>query len=394
MKAAIVFIGINLLISNSLGQSINCDWFEYSTGKDAYCSSIDIDNEGNIYTLIEGSPFEQTEFEYLSEKGILIIAKYNTFGKIKWLKKSQGGFSYLYSKPLTVNDNGDIYYTGSFFDTISFLDTTYISRGYWYYNLEIPDSFYVRTTDYFVAKIDSKGYEKWIQVIGNWGDERGVHSTTNGTSIFVVGNFTDTFSIDLNSNLIGGGKFLLKYDTLGSLHKYRHINSSYRIDNMVCNNYNILITGIRDGDIFIDKFDLELNLIQSIQFGGENNDYGHSLAISSDRTIILGGNFSSKNIKIGNLLIENSNSGFNLFLTKLDNELVSAHSISDNTILYPNPVIDKATISYMLLNNSNVDISIFDILGNKVLDIIENHEMQKGLNNIEFSTNQKQDKKK
>ena len=48
MKAAIVFIGINLLISNSLGQSINCDWFEYSTGKDAYCSSIDIDNNDNI----------------------------------------------------------------------------------------------------------------------------------------------------------------------------------------------------------------------------------------------------------------------------------------------------------------------------------------------------------
>ncbi|MCK4665026.1 MAG: T9SS type A sorting domain-containing protein [Bacteroidales bacterium] len=56
--------------------------------------------------------------------------------------------------------------------------------------------------------------------------------------------------------------------------------------------------------------------------------------------------------------------------------------------IYPNPVINKATISYMLLNNANVDISIFDILGNKILDIVENQEMQKGLSNIEFSTNQ------
>jgi len=62
-------------------------------------------------------------------------------------------------------------------------------------------------------------------------------------------------------------------------------------------------------------------------------------------------------------------------------ETISADDIS----IHPNPVTNLANIEFNLNNNSNVNITIFDVLGKKVMDI-HNGELSGGAHNIKLNS--------
>jgi len=351
---------------NNNGQKIWVRQVESSAS--LYIKSLETDQQGNIYVMIAGSSSYPTYFENINKKSNLLIAKYSSNGNIIWVKESIGYDAYLVSKPLSVSQIGDIYYTGSFSDTITFADSTFISKGYWQKFEGFPDSLYISTPDFFVAKLSTDGYEKWIKVIGNYGGEYGLYSSTKSNEIYVAGIFTDSLSVDSTSTLINGGNFLLEYDSLGTLLKYKQIEGC-SMDNIICNNQNVLMTGMRNTDIFLDKYDLNLNLIQSIQAGGNNNDDGLTLAIDNNNSVLLGAVFSSGKFEFGKYTIENQNSITNLFIAKLDNNLVPISSVIDNNelLIFPNPVLNilKGKTAFL---NVNINIKITNSIGELLIE--------------------------
>ena len=58
---------------------------------------------------------------------------------------------------------------------------------------------------------------------------------------------------------------------------------------------------------------------------------------------------------------------------------------SANVSLYPNPASDKATLSFVLNNNTNVNVQVLDAVGHLV-STVANGNMDKGQQNIEIST--------
>ncbi len=57
-----------------------------------------------------------------------------------------------------------------------------------------------------------------------------------------------------------------------------------------------------------------------------------------------------------------------------------------NVSLYPNPAADALTVDVQLNNNEVVTVSIFDITGKLVSTVVENSEMNAGLNSVKVST--------
>lgn len=329
--------------------------------------SLETDNSGNSYLYIKTSG-EVTQFDDLSTDAYFIVAKYDAAGNAEWIKESFIGSGTIGSKPLAVSDAGDIYYTGGFTDTITFDDNTYISEGYWYHDIIIyPDSLYVSTNDYFLAKIDANGNEHQIEIIGSHGEEVGHAVATNETSVFVMGRFTDTLALDANLYLTGGGGFLLRYDTSGNLLNYKQLADNIDVREIKASADYLYVTGVRNSDIYLDKYDLEFNLVQSLRAGGTNSDYGSTVAVSPSDFVVSGGIFY-REAQFGDFLLEAQTSSFKFYIAKLDTDLVPTASISETAefAVYPNPVASTLYGNTDIVNSS-VNLRVFNNLGQLVL---------------------------
>jgi len=111
--------------------------------------------------------------------------------------------------------------------------------------------------------------------------------------------------------------------------------------------------------------------LQSFQTGGFNSDYGEAITTDHNGSVILGGIFTEK-AQFGNFLIQNPNypyGDFNLFIAKLNNNIVNINSIKKNDELYlfPNPVINKlfGKINFI---NKQINVIIVNCTGEILID--------------------------
>ncbi|MCF7792989.1 MAG: T9SS type A sorting domain-containing protein [Candidatus Cloacimonetes bacterium] len=288
---------------------------------------ITIDDDHNIYIIgyfYESIDFGSDHLESQDSKDIF-ITKLDNNGNWIWAV-SAGGEGNDIGESIAVDSENDVYITGSFWETISFGDTNFISSG---------------ADDFFVSKLNSSGEWIWAQHGSGQFNDSGSAVDISNNNIFITGGFNGPTSfgpITLN----GDGWddiFVIKLDQEGEIQLYNEIESSTQSmaysSSIFCSfDGSIILTGKfneslyfgdpqltlstnGDYDTFVVKLNEAFICEWSASAGGAGEDYGNSLSCDSAGNVWITGIFSEA-AEFGNLqLVSNGNE--DIFVSMLNN---------------------------------------------------------------------------
>jgi hypothetical protein len=228
--------------------------------------------------------------------------------------------------------------------------------------------------DFYLIKIDSSGNKLWEKSYGgsDWDEGHALAEMSDGSLIlagFAVGFGPGARDI-----------FLIKTDSNGNEIWHKAFGGLYQDDatSVVSESDGILLSGsttisIRtqsedeNVDAIVLKTDNDGNEIWQSTFGGRHDDGFNCMLVSSLGSIILAGATDSYSQNSNAYFISISSSGE---ITNVQ-ENTSLHVPSNFELLnnYPNPFNGETIITYKLPEKSNVDFSVFNTLGQNVLNI-------------------------
>ncbi len=247
----------------------------------------------------------------------------------EWVK-TWGSENYDIGRSVATDNNGNIFVTGKFTDTVDFGDGNPIS--------EKGSS--KKSCNAYLCKFDSNGNLIWVET-WNGSISSSVYSVAadaNGNA-YVTGYYLDPVHL-LSKNSRSFYRrydiFLRKFDSDGNLEWEKiwggivdHIGYSVTTDNME----NVIITGVFKNsvdfgdnnqissnggrDIFLCKFNPDGQLKWVKTWGGEKGDSGTSVTSDNDNNIYITGTFmDSVDFGDGNSI--RSNGERDIFLSKFD----------------------------------------------------------------------------
>ncbi len=273
---------------------------------DDLIESIDLDKNGNIYVSGE---FNSTDFNFggksLSTSGsndafTIKVAPYLTSSL--WAK-SIGGSGNDISEGLSVADNGEVYVSGYYSNSLSVNNQILTSNG---------------NRDILLVKYDSSGNEVWGK---SWG----------GTSY----DGAESIVVDAYNNVYLAGYF--------------------QTTNLSIGNFSMANQGLND--IFLMKLDSGGNELWALSEGGSLNDYAFDINADAFGNVYICGSFSSNSIQWDNFTIQNSGSN-DAYLAKINDAI--ATSIIENKLtqktndLFYNSITKELTINLNAINPTAV----------------------------------------
>ncbi|MEZ4825221.1 MAG: T9SS type A sorting domain-containing protein [Bacteroidia bacterium] len=249
--------GIFFVKYDSVG---NLVWLKASYGDPIFCNNIEVTPNGDY--VIGGGFFNQALLDstlYISEKGgSPFVIKYSPNGEIKWIHRDECTGSSARVIGMKVDNFGNIYTCGSFYDTLFSVNDTFTTTSF--------------GQNMYIGKYDSLGNELWMKTIkGDASIFPNELQLDNLGNIIIVGAFNDggaTSSI---------AKIFLPTDTLIS-HGHE--------------------------DMFIIKLDSEGNYIWGNSWGGQGTEGFASVDTDSKGNIYASG-YTNSNFSIGNIYINN-----------------------------------------------------------------------------------------
>lgn len=437
-----------------LDASGNLVWAKSINGSSTYSYigfAINVNNSGNV--LVTGIFSGTSDFDpgsnvfNLTSMGIsdVFILTLDTNGNFIWAKQVGGvNSTNIVSRCLKLDNSDNIYICGYFNGTIDFdpgVTTNTISS-------------YSNLNNVFILKLNSNGNFGWVkQIGGNSGGPLGALgyalSLDKTGNILCTGYFSGTADFDPNAgtfNLTANGlpdAFVLKLSSNGNFILAKSMGGNnmntaeLSLDITNDKHGNIYtsgsFTGICDFDpgvgtftlnssssngIFISKLDSSGNFIFAKNIGGENNNFGNSIAVDTSNNIYFTGKSSGIVIikldssgnsvwshyfsgtaqdhgssitvdKFNNIysigyfdaLVDFdpgpgvatptiSTSGTNTFFLKLSQNIVGLKENKFETIFnfFPNPTNSIINIESKALNSMNAKIQILNSLGQIVLE--------------------------
>ncbi|WP_372934193.1 SBBP repeat-containing protein [Mariniphaga sediminis] len=247
----------------------NWAWATSAGGSSSdYGQGICSDNNGNVFTtgyFDQSITFGNITLTDLGGSDIFVV-KYNAQGDVIWAN-SYGGTSFDYASRITSDAQGNIILTGGFrSESIGFGNTTLA-------NPNGPEAF-------FVTKINPQGDVLWAKTAANdsncWGND--LTADTEG-NVIVTGSFSGT---------------------------------SAAFGTVTLNNTSQTFT-----DFFIVKYNALGDVIWAQSFGGNNNDSGSGLVSDSNDNIFMIGAYQSSEITFGVTTFHNSG-GIDYFMLQFD----------------------------------------------------------------------------
>lgn len=305
---------------------------ESSGGNEA--TGIHLDEVENIF--IAGSFSDTTDFDPGAGKHELVpysyredvfIAKLDSTGNFLWASQF-GGPEDAIARDLTVDENGNVYSTGSFAGKVDF------DPG--------PDSSFLETdsiknTDAFISKLNSAGEFVWANRIGSYPYlEEGYSLVADGFgNIYTTGVFNRTSDLQPGSDSIYISAGILGWE-----------------------------------DIYLNKLDPQGNYLYTKQIGGNGKDFTADITMDRYNHIYLTGHFHDQ------LDFDMSRSGYNLlcvdawdgFVAKLDPSGIGITEtpMGAGVFPYPNPFEDLLTID-LGHDYGKIEVTIRDAYGRLVL---------------------------
>jgi hypothetical protein len=260
-----------------------------------------------------------------------------------WLwAKGMGSNNDDQASSIAIDDNGNVYTTGFFSDTVDFDPGSgtfdLISNG---------------GEDIFLLKLDHVGNFVWAKSIGGIGFDWGFSIKINPDGdIFMTGFYSDTVDFDpgasvFNLNSSGANDcFVARFNSDGDLEWAKSMGgvqsdagSSLAIDN----SDNVYITGSFNGtadfnpdtttynltangelEIFVAKLDSAGNFVWANSFGGTEDDQGYSITVDENGNVYSTGYFEKTvDFDPDTAIVFNLTSNGNLpdaYISKLDSD--------------------------------------------------------------------------
>ncbi|MEJ5287425.1 MAG: hypothetical protein CH6_1725 [Candidatus Kapaibacterium sp.] len=308
------------------------------------------------------------------------LVKYSSNGTPLW-GKSYGGVANDRINACVVDDEGMLYIYGTYnSNKIAFTDTMF-NKGY---------------SDIFLAKYDEKNNKYIWQMELSGTDKEYPASIIFGRDkyIYITGEFqSDELHFKGNTFTNQGSYdfFIIKLDKDGNIVKARSFGSyadeyAKRIiqnsdgslfiggyfASSTLNLDNITLTNSGTdayADIFVAKFDTDLNPIWAQTAGGKGEDQSFAIAVFGNDLVYQTGNFSSKEIVFNKTKIFNYGYS-NVFLAKLNPDLPLnvENNQERDLIVFPNPTTDFVRIISMQ-NLANEKGKIYNTLGKLIEEV-------------------------
>lgn len=262
-----------------------------------------------------------------------------TAQSFEWAKK-MGGLYSEYGKSITVDFSGNIYIAGRFNEIADF------DPGIGTYNLTAKGS--LGNFDIFVCKLDASGNFLWAKSMGGPGaDEVNAITVDKLGNVYLTGFFRNTADFDPDTgtfNLTSSGAydiFVTKLSSAGNFLWAKRMGGSQfdegrsisldRVGNVYITGrfqdtadfdpgigvFNLISNG--HDEIFVSKLDSSGNFLWAKSMGGDNEDYGNSIAVDTSGNVFTTGFFKDTTdfdpgIGTFNLVATNAD----IFISKLD----------------------------------------------------------------------------
>lgn len=364
-----------------------------------------IDNLGNIYAtgyfkgLVDFDPGVGTENFLSAGDNDIFILKLDNLGNFIWVK-TFGGIDSDRANGIETDSFGNVYATGSFFQTVDFDPgqgiTNLTSAGY---------------GDIFVLKLDFNGNFVWVKSFTGVFNDAGYSISVDASdNLYTTGVFSLTVDFDPGegtANLISSGSddiFVQKMDSSGNFIWAKRFGgnsvdgaSSISIDssgNVYTSGYFIGTVDFDPGEgvtsitsegfvgIFVQKMDSSGNFIWVKTFGGVGTGTILSSSIDEQGNLYTTGYFAET---------VDFNPGTETFnITSVGNNDAFVHKMSQNDLsiveigdglkvnVYPNPSDGLVQISFAK-PVGNVSVTVADAYGKliyeKKLDIVTNTQL-------------------
>lgn len=326
----------------------NFIWVKAFGAMGSGCSSIAVDDLGNIYTT--GSFYATSDFDpgpgvfSLSAGGAgghfdIFILKLDSEGNFIWAKAFVGSTNYnSQGNSISIDTIGNVYTTGYFYDTHDF------DPGAGIFNLTSYGG-----ADIFISKLDSMGNFVWAKSIGGSNSDKGMSIGIDVSfNIYTTGVFEDSVDFDPNNsnfilNTAGSSDiFILKLDNSGHFLWARAMGgfgddggSALTLDaygSVFCTGYfygtadfdpgpgafNLISPGYHD--IFISRLDASGNFVWAKRMGGISNDFANSIVLDKLSNVYTTGYFNgTADFDPGSAIYNLTTvGGFKGFVSKLD----------------------------------------------------------------------------
>lgn len=354
----------------------------YNSGGSDISYAIVVDKTGNTY--ITGGGSNRT-----------ITIKYNMIGDSIWIRKYLGGSS-NYGECIKMDTLSNIYIAGIVHQThFDYYINKYDSTGQLIWsntndlggNCSISDLFIdnlgngaitggvalTNYSDYYVIKFSSGGNTLWQRTyngIGNFDDYGTSVKFDNFGNTFVTGS---SWGYDMDY-------LTIKYNSLGDTVWTRRYNGTA---NGVDNAYSICLdsignsyvtgssvgTGSRD-DFLTIKYSPNGTMLWNIRYNGEanNDDRAGSIFLSNNNSIYVGGESVGIGTDLDLTVIKYNQS---IGILGNNNDIPNEFKLYQN---FPNPFNSQTVISYKLPQESFVNLSLFNTLGQLVKVIVNGKE--------------------
>ncbi|MCK4654911.1 MAG: SBBP repeat-containing protein, partial [Candidatus Cloacimonetes bacterium] len=277
----------------------NWQWAAQAGGSiNDYGYGITIDDSGNTYVI---GCFESTATfgSYsLTSNGYkdIFVAKMDANGSWQWAAHA-GGSSLDHGNGITIDDLGNTYVIGWFYETATFGSYSLTSYG---------------GTDIFVAKMDANGNWLWVTQAGGsdqyFGNEITIDDLGN---TYVTGSFKNTATFGSYSLTSNGYDdiFVAKMDAMGNWQwatgaggfhqdwgygitiddeRNTYVTGSFK-NTATFGSYSLTSNGY--DDIFVAKMDATGNWQWAAQAGGSSLDQGYGITIDDERNTYVTGMF-------------------------------------------------------------------------------------------------------
>jgi len=277
------------------------------TGADrAY--SVAVDDNGNAY--ITGYFYNSATFGTLTAAGQdrdVFAAKIDANGNFLWVQNCGGQFGDT-GYGIEVDQNENVYITGQYRGNGVFGPANFVSM--------VDPNTGANSYDFFLSKLDALGNFVWTRVAQAEYDDRGLSLTIDDqNNIYVAGQFSDTIVFqNVHNNQAMNAGFLIKYDELGNeiwFDKYRA--AQVILYDVKWQNDNIYLTGDFKGNMQVSDANGNHNFLS----GGE---YNVMVSKSNEDGILswFSSNFSENEITSKQLVLDSNNDIYLAGLFKCD----------------------------------------------------------------------------
>ena len=317
MKAKFIVLTVLLFTSSLYAQNPTFEWAKQIGGTE-YAESVSMatDASGNLYLM---GRFEDTvDFDPGADTTNLIsegfydifILKLDINGNFLWVNQI-GGKNIEEGYSITTDVNGNVYASGGFQDTVDF------DPGAGTSNLISNGKF-----DIFIQKLDTNGNLLWVMQMGGTGWDYAFSITTDANgNVYTTGKFQNTLDFDpgagtailtstgsnsmfiqkLNTN--GNFVWVKKCDGTGGNALGRSIvidvngnlcitGSFYGTVDFDPGSGTTLLTTVGNRDIFVQKLNVNGNLIWVKQIGGTDRDVALSITTDASGNLYITGYFT------------------------------------------------------------------------------------------------------